>query len=415
MPKKRSIETSPEYGTFIVTLLYNTLGYMASEGKENPFSRNLEKSLSSIFRIPEVKEFVLKFFDEIISTPESDYKQPVQDFFIAVMKKYANLPGEVEGLYPPPPPSENESMAFVLEQVGFQKSFGELVALIKSQALEFSELFKTGNDEALEKFIENVIAGTFSEDPKAAISMIKFALLVGGGTELIDEIDTAVLRLKERLLSSPEFSAAVETQEKPGYRDGSYSGKKYEESWKNLKPNILGRIQRKGLLLPRIEFPQSIGQRPSSHEEILAMECVFSELINRVTENPTKLIQDAWAGKLANSIVLAVEHDIRDAIRSERAQKRGIAKTVILEEDTNGPEYGRDKITGNDLVETLESFDETDSVERLLTKFSPEEREIVTLIAEQSLNQQEIAKALGKSQPWVSKRMKGIKEKLQEK
>jgi len=411
MPKKRLTETSPMYGSFLVSLLYRSIGLMSTGGQVPQHAATLDNVLDSIFKLPEINDIVAKTLERINSTSTAEWRRGVRRFLSDCLPLLSKACQELGKPDPLQELSQNKRVNFLLAQMGWKGSFERFASKCRKLIINKLDFILSGKKEAIAEWSKDITSGLFEDDPETAVAMIRLSLIAGGGRDLLEEVDYAVRKVRDRLNSSLEFQAAVELVEKRQEWGGSSSDRKFKESWKALRPKIMGRVRCKGLAIPEADTLSDLGKKSWTEEESLAMETVFEELLKRASENPFKLISNVWNGKLGNSLVLTVENDLRDAIRHQRAQKRDVAKQEILDEESliGSEDTYPDSIDSKGPIAQLI---EDDDYNEMIRRLNEEEKAIITMKMTEGLSQMEIARRLRKSQAWVSGRIKGIRGKL---
>jgi hypothetical protein len=257
------------------------------------------------------------------------------------------------------------------------------------------------------------ISGIFKDNPEQALTIIKLCFIASGDQELVTEVDTAVKMLREKLHSSEEFEAAVALVEKKYKMGGAQSDQRYQIVWEKLRPKAMARIRGKSLVIPgAYEVLDPGNQKTFVEEEAIAMTTIFEELFKRATEHPAQLIIDAISGILANSLVTAVENDIRDQIKHEIAKKRGhkkIARSVDV--DNAESKTMRRAISLAPAKDPAARLIDEQTMEQFTEGLDEEEKRIVEMKTEDLLTQERVARKLGKSQPWVNAKITGIRLK----
>jgi len=412
MLRERGAETSPVYGSFLVSLLSRSVELMGTSGQDPRQAVTLDKALESMFLMPEIKELAGTKLGEIKTISAARWRRGTRKFFRDYAELYSTFlreQGQPDPLHGLP---LHKKISYLLTELGWEGNFNKIPRISKKWFTDALEVIVTGEKKTVAEWSKGITSGLFEDDPETAVAIIRFSLMAGGGNKLLQEIDDAVKTVRDRLISLPEFQAAVELVEKRQKWGGSESDSKFRETWNSLKPRVTERMRRKGLAIPRVDGLSDLGKKDWSEEEVLAMETVFNELFRRASENPLKLIADAWNGKLGNSLVVSVENDLRDEIRRLRAQKRDVAKEEILDEErATHPGKVHAKSIRDSKV-PLDKLIENENYNQLMSQLTGIERTIVTMKVEEGLKQDEIARRMGKSQAWVSGKLKGIQEKL---
>lgn len=410
MGRKRSVETSPVYGSFLVSLLYRSIELMGTGGQVSQHAATLDNTLNSIFEIPEIKELAGTSLERIKSTSKVNWLRGTRKYFRDYSKLYSRACKELGWPDPLRGLRLDDRINYILSEIGWEGSFEGLASEVKRLFINKLEFISSGEKKAIAEWSKDITSGLFEDDPEKAVAMIRLCFLASGGEKLLQEVDDAVSAVRDRLNSSAELQAAVELVEKRQKWGGFASDRKFQKIWKSLQPRVMGRIRGKGLAIPETEALSARGKRSWDEEEALAMRTIFLELLKRAGENPFKLIADAWNSKLGNSLVLAVENDLRDVIRYQRAQKRGVAKKEILDEESLMP---RDKRYPQSILDNgpLQKLIEEDDYNSLTKQLNEEEKAIIVMKKE-GLTQKEIAGQFGKTQGWVSGKIKGIREKI---
>ncbi len=411
MSRKRSSETSPIYGSLLVSMLYRSIEFMATGGKDSQSAETLDNVLGSIFDVPEIQDWAAMLLDRVSSMPATEWRHQVRRFINVNLQMVSRVfeeegqPDPLEGL------TENQKIKFYLDLMGREESLALFSSFLREQIIDLLNLVVFGEKQALAEWTNDITSDLFKGDPEKAVTIIRMALIGGGGNELLEEIDDAVIRVRKSLGSSLMFNTAVELVEKDQEWGGFSADSKFKESWESLKSRVMGRIKGKSLTLPEEDIFYELGEKKWDEEETLAMITVFNELKRRAGETPVKLVSDAWEGKLSNSIVVSIENDVKDEIRKQKAKKRGFDKREEFSEQSlveSGRLYPKAAI---DFKEPLQSLIEKYEHGQLCDLLSEEERAIVELILE-GYKEREIGNKVGKSQAWVSGKLKNIRQKL---
>ncbi|MFC1948287.1 hypothetical protein ACFLXY_10255 [Chloroflexota bacterium] len=410
MPKKRKTETSKEYGSFIVSVLNDVVGLMYNDGRDIKYAAGVDKTIISIFNVDEIQKDLATILERIRPASIPKWRRFIQKFITEILRLISD--SQVDSGQPDPligiPKSQYNDL--FLDLIGYEWTFTDFVVDLRGKVLALLEQIVSGNKENVARWLHDTLPKV-ADDPEKAVSMIRLALLIGGGDDLIQAIDCAVKELHSRLLSSPEFSAAVEVIEKPNEQDGSHSDIKFREALNRLTPKVMKRIRMQGRYFPRLEVPPFGIPNDVSSEEMFVMERVLAELISRVTENPFQLISDTWEGKLTNSLVIAGVNDVRDEIRGQIADKRGFNETKVLDEDR--PDVSASPVFGPRLEDPLDELIKIEEKEQFFKLLSPVERKIYQPLIE-GYNQKIIAAMFNKSHGWVSNKQNIIKKKREQ-
>ncbi len=199
-----------------------------------------------------------------------------------------------------------------------------------------------------------------------------------------EQIEEAMVQFRDKLASDSSLQAAVELWEQERGWGGTPDDAGFGLAWEAMKPRLVGRIIKKGLLFP--------GARANGDERDFSMEAIFYELRKRATEEPVKLLEDALLGKLSNSLVLSAERDVRDEIRRLKPKA---TKQVSIEDE----EYA----VANIIPAMGEDVDVEENWDEIVSCLSEEEKTVLVLLYKEELRQTQVAATLHKSQPWVSK------------
>ena len=407
MPKKRSKETSPEYGSFIVTMLYNAIGIMSARGENPFFSKLLYQLANHLPLIPEIQQQLLAMNNRVKELSDSEFDEQIHQIKSELVRMCLNLYGVMEPADLKQQRTEEQKVEYVLEIAGSNQGIDELVDKMIRLLFQRIDVFVNGSEEEKKELFRSIEHELIEDNPEQAIKYIRFTLEIAGGETLINGINEALNILYERLFSSPVFSAVIEIVEKHHKKDSQYVD--FAEGWKSLEPFIMDRIRKRGLVIPRVDLPENINTYDYNVERIFAMGCVFSELYIRATEKPFQFILDFMEGKIPNSMVIAVEHDLIDEMRTWRTQKRGGDKVKSIEETDK--DYLENHAVNKNLSNPLKDLIDNEEMNEIFECLSEVERDIVYLLMG-GFTQTKIATLFNRSQSWVSGKMKIIREKI---
>src|SRR3989304_1626591 len=90
MGRKRTTQTSPIYGSFLVSILYRSMELMDTSGQISQQATTLNNTLSSMFKIPEVKAFAAIALEKITSTPDAEYKRGFRQFVDSCLPSFSS-------------------------------------------------------------------------------------------------------------------------------------------------------------------------------------------------------------------------------------------------------------------------------------------------------------------------------------
>lgn len=413
MPRKRKTETSPIYGSFLISLLYRSLELLDTHGRDSRAPETLDKLLGSIFNIPEIKEMLETLLEKINSTSEIEWRRSVRSYFKASLPVFSRGFQELGMSDPLQELSPGKQANWIIKTIGWEGSFNDFASKVKKDLIKMLILTVSGEKEAIEKWSKGITAEVFKEDPEKAITLIRLSIFAGGGKKLLQEIEDAVRNLLDKLRSSPEFQGAVELVEKHQEWGGLAADRKFQEIWDTLRSKIMGRVWKKGLAIPKIDEMGANIKENWNEEESVALYSIFDELSKRASENPFKLIADALTGKLGNSLVLAAENDIRDKIRYEKAQKRDVSRQEPLDEEKlNAP--GKRYPQSITVKSSLDKLIEKEGFDSLMNLLTNGEKAICNFMVKEDLTQTEIGRRLDKPQSWVNGKIKKIRAKLEQ-
>jgi hypothetical protein len=409
--KKSPGKTTPELGTFLVSLLYNSINFMGVQPPPHDAGIKLEKNVQSTLAIPEVKEQLREALNKLRALPSAEWAEAVLKF----ADEYSHLLSTAFQVVGQPYPwSGVPLMDFasdVLQLMGFRGKFEKKASELKKRIIDFLGPIISGDmDPAAQS---DAISGTFTDNPEKAVATIRFMYIVAGGNELVSEVDEAVRMLRDKLLASDEFRAAVAQAEKKYGIGNDHADREFEAVWAKAGPRAMARIRGKGLAIPDAYEGNDRNRKSWVEEEMLAMEALFGELLRRASENPIQLIADAIKGILAKSLVKAIENDVRDRIKLAKAKKRGIGKrdesTDVEVADSIRLRHPLSALGPPDALDVLTEEDDWSESMRGLTEL---EKQIVTMIVQEDLTQAEVGRRLHKSQGWVAGKFKIIRQKL---
>lgn len=297
MPRKRSRETTPEYGTFIVSSLYNAIGLMYFNGENVENAVNLREAIILDIESDETRESITKILERAKPASILQWRRFIHNYVIEFLRLLSRAHvnnGEPDPFRDMPKRKYNNTF---LDLIGYEWRFQDFVIEIRAMILYSFELIVSGRKENIESLVGDAFS-EFVEEPEQAVSMIWFALLFNDEDNLVQLVDDAVKELHSRLFLSPEFSAAVELVEKRKQKDGPSSDIKFGDALNHLTPMIIGRIRDKGLFFPRLEVSAFSVPSDLSDEESFVMKRVWVELLNRATENPIKFITDKYGREI---------------------------------------------------------------------------------------------------------------------
>src|SRR3989338_3910710 len=80
MGRKPSPKTSHGYGSFIVSLLYRSIELMSTGGGVSQHAATLDKTLGSIFKIPEIRGLAASVLERMCATSEAEWRRGVRRF-----------------------------------------------------------------------------------------------------------------------------------------------------------------------------------------------------------------------------------------------------------------------------------------------------------------------------------------------
>lgn len=371
----------------------------------------LEKTLQATFTIPEIRDLIATALKRIVPLSPAQWNRAVRNFIVTLLGLFSHAciemgePDPLSGL------SVQGKIRYFITGTRWEGNFAGFAVEMKKVIIDILERIVSGDKTKLATWSAEITRGVFSDDPERATAFIRLSLLAGGGRDLLTEVNSAVKIVLEKLHSSVEFKAAVELAEKRQKWGGGLADQRSKETWDHIRPTVMGRVRGKNLAIPGAHQIDQRRHKVWDEEEILAMETVFEELSNRVSRNPFKLIADVLNGKLTTSLVVAVENDLKDEIRHERAKKRDVRKRESLQGEEVTDQISVRKafvLPSGDPLDLLAGKSARDELLRQLTE---DEKTVITLIDE-GFRKQEIARKLGKSRAWVSVKLKGAREKL---
>ncbi len=409
--KKNPGETTPEYGTFLVSLLLNSINFMGTQPPPQDAAKKLETNLQSTLSIPEIKELLSMALNKLTALSPARWEEAVlkfADYHSHLLSNAFQVAGQP---YPWSDVPLKDYASEVLKLMGFRGRFEKKAADLKTWIIDFLNPIISGDmgPAAWSK----VISETFTDDPEKAVATIRFMYIVAGGNELVSEMDKAVKMLREKLLASDEFKAAVALAEEKYVVGSDHADQEFPAAWHKIRPMAMDRIKGKGLAIPDAYEGKSRNRKTWVEEEGLAMVSLFQELLKRASENPFRLITDAIKGTLAKSLVKAIENDTRDQIKFAKAKKRGMEKrdasTDVEVTDSTRLYRPLSGVTPPDFLDTLI---EKDNWRELIKGLTKEEQQIVTMMAQERLTQEEVGRRMDKSQAWVGGKLIIIRQKL---
>jgi hypothetical protein len=205
--KKSPGKTTPEFGTFLVSLLSNSINFMGVQPPPHDAAIKLEKNLQSTLTIPEVKELLIEVLNKLRALTPAEWAEAVLKFADGYSHLLSTLFQVAGQPYPWSDVPLREFASDVLQLMGFRGRFEKKVSELKKRIIDFLDSVISGDMDPAA--LSDAISGSFTDNPEKAVATIRFMYIVAGGSELVSEVDKAVGMLREKLLASDEFRAAV--------------------------------------------------------------------------------------------------------------------------------------------------------------------------------------------------------------
>ncbi len=410
MGRRPSTETSPIYGSFIVSLLYRSVTvFDPSQPPKADDAMVLDRILQSAFNVPEITQWASVGLEFLKAKSEAEWRKLARRGVRYVLRRVSKTVRELGRPDPFCGWSLDDRIGWLLDELRWDVSFEEAASLSKAMAIGIFERIANGKQEELTAWCKEIVGDLFGADPRQAIATIRFCLLAFGGASLVSKVDKAIRIVRDRLVSSLEFRAAVADAEYAQKWRPDRASDEFTAAWQQLSTKAVGRLRSKNLSISGAEEMSAGGKRTWSEETHVAMISVYEELRKRATMKPYLLIADTYNGKLSASLVLTVEHDIWDRIRSAKAQKRDVRKQDSLERDEDHRTTSMQPVADVNLARDIIEAEDWQDLMGLLT---PDERAVAEGLRD-GFTQELIARKLGRSQAWVSERVQRIRKKLE--
>ena len=427
--KKKSKSTIPglsqRYAAFLTALAYRFAEFATTPQTGKPVqpqtSSNvspLESILEDTFSIPEMVELAWETLRRLEAASDAEWQKGVAMVLAQSMRMLTRLisPANVQNEIAELP--DEECASLYLNSLGVSEDLKTFSSNTRPVIHGFLEKI-ANRDTTLRRDLSELFEGMFSTEAEKSQSLIMLVLQALGEPWAVIEIKGAMEDVAEKLTSSPEFAGAVEMIEAGESWGPASRDRGFERAWGGVRGKIMGRSKAQNLRLPDVRVWDKEHGDTWGDEISIAQESVFGELCGRIVNDPLRLLEEAYKGKLRNSLARAATNDIIDEIRRLRARKRDLLKKESLETETGT--YREDTAEGatkNKKMSAALGYDSANQVisevacQELLSWLSDDERTVVEMAVVQESKMRDVAALMGRSEAWVYKVKKRALERM---
>jgi hypothetical protein len=182
-----------------------------------------------------------------------------------------------------------------------------------------------------DKEISSTVDGLFTQDVEKNINLLNLIFSLAGGESLVEIVEETAVTINKQMDSQMALIAAIEMIETQHKWVESKTEVGFHQFWTSIKPRLVSAVDKHMLELPGTRLISEVGPYPE--EMLFLQESVFEELLKRMNNDPFAVFQDAMEGRLHNSLVISIIHDIRDRIKYLRAGKRDIKSEETVDRE----------------------------------------------------------------------------------
>ena len=164
-------QTSPVYGSYLVSLLFRLTDIMATP--EQPAASytgsTLENTLGATLTIPKVKEAAQDLLERLNILSPSEWKQAILSFISRWSELLSDMVSEAENGESFENLSPDEKTEFILHTVGLHGSIDDIVLELRQIARYLLEQVVSGETTEFERHLNDITAGLFTQVPNRQI------------------------------------------------------------------------------------------------------------------------------------------------------------------------------------------------------------------------------------------------------
>ena len=406
-----------EIEAFGLTFMGRLVQAMLSETKPDSSGKQLEQLLPAILQFPWLKTLAVDLLAKLEALSDKQWSRKVIGFCVRMADLLSEgyiAKGEIDPFQYMEPVEKARLVARIFGWSKLRWFISDVRSLCRDALEEVSQ--GRSNESG-----QDLTGGLFTKDLANGLDIMNTVLYLSGGKTLVDQIEAAAQLVKETMDSQMALMAAMEIAEKQYKWTLNPKEDAFQNTWNSMKSRLVSSIWIHELKIPGTYLAVENGSYKDYVDEELALlqESIFEELVKRIKNDPSRVVADAMAGKLQNSLKMAALNDLRDRIKTLRRQNKDVLKEVFLsiQEDT-GTDRDLVEPDGQILDKTNQAFSSAGSLdpsfEEMIEGLDDDEKKVLTLIYNEDIPGKEIAKQMQKSSAWVTKTKKKAIEKLRQ-